>query len=41
VLLQKIGIEVETNYRGASKEGHRGEIINIVAHQKMDIVVKS
>jgi hypothetical protein len=29
------------NYRGASKDGHRGEIINIVALQKMDIAVKS
>jgi hypothetical protein len=29
------------NYRGATKEGHRGEIINIVALQKKGIAVKS
>jgi hypothetical protein len=28
-------------YRGASKDGHRGAIINIVAQQKMGIVVQS
>jgi hypothetical protein len=28
-------------YRGAAKEGHLGEIINIVAQQKMGIVVKT
>jgi len=41
VKLQKKASWWNRKYRDTTKEEHRGEIINIVALQKMDIVVKS
>jgi hypothetical protein len=41
VKLQKKASWWNRKYRGATKEGHRGENKNIVAHQKKGIVVKT
>jgi len=34
-ILRSKEVRCKQKYRGASKEGHRGEIINVVAHQKL------